>query len=70
MAFNVNAYDTDLIDLGNFILDLNMFETAKLIFDDEDSNRELYCLLSLKNGHAYTINPSLFHKIKDYCRQS
>jgi hypothetical protein len=70
MAFNVNAYDSDLINLDDFILDLNTFEAAKLIYSDEDPNKALHCILFLKNGHIHMIKTSLFHKLKEYCRQS
>ncbi len=66
MAFNVNTYDTDLIDLGNIILDLNTLEVARLIEDGGAT----YVLLLLKNGHVHTVSADMFSKLRNYCRQS
>jgi len=66
MATHVNTYDTDMINLGDIVLDLNILELSRLI----DDNGVKYCNLYLKNGHVYTV-PVYFHtKLKEYCRQS
>lgn len=66
MAYNVNAPNTDLIDLGNIILDLNELEVARLIEDGGIS----YVNLMLKNGHSHVVPPGMLVKLKEYCRQS
>ena len=63
MSFNVNSYDTDLIDLGTIILDLNTLEVARLVEDT-------CCLLLLKNGHVHTVSKEIMQKLREYCRQS
>ncbi|MCK4454678.1 hypothetical protein KAW18_03775 [candidate division WOR-3 bacterium] len=65
MSFNVNSYDTDLVDLDPIILDLNILEVARIVTDGDTS----YGLLLLKNGHVHTVELDVVHKLKGYCRQ-
>lgn len=64
MAFNVNSPDTDLVDLGGIVFDLNQLEIARLVENGS------YCLLFLKNGHSHVISVGKYEKLRDYCRQS
>ena len=66
MAYNVNVPDTDLIDLGDIILDLNELEVARLI----ENGGMSYVNLMLKNGHSHVVPPGILVKLKEYCRQN
>ncbi len=67
MGYNVNAYDTDFIDLGDIIIDANMLEAAKAVKDPSGKN-DLYCILFFKNGHSQSVYMDSYTKLKEYCR--
>ena len=64
MAF-ISSSKTDLVDLGNYIMDLNHFASAQLV---EQSG--VTCTgITLKNGEYHVVpNEFIFHKLKEYCR--
>lgn len=64
MSF-VCSPNTDLVDLGNYVIDLNQFSFAKLV----EQSGTMGTGITLKNG-TYILLPNefVFHKLKEYCR--
>ncbi len=66
MGYNVNAYNTDFIDLVDIIIDANELEAAKLIKDDD--GEDIYAIFFFKNGHSHTVETHQYKRLRKYCR--